>query len=101
MATSIRTHFVGGDENELTSQKLSSQSVTRTSGEGGPLVKLWNLVNPRVAAARDMENASPLEKRGAGLVPRIPSSWSEVINDPVLWKELRELELDDADDYPA
>ncbi|MFZ0420469.1 MAG: hypothetical protein WAM04_20365 [Candidatus Sulfotelmatobacter sp.] len=101
MATSIRTHFVGGAENELLPPKKPSQPVTDRRGGGGGLAKLWELLKPRKVSIRDVEKARPLEKRDAGSVSRIPASWSEVISDPVLWKEMRDVLLDDTDDHAA
>jgi hypothetical protein len=101
MATSIRTHFVAGNENELASRKRPPQSVTSGCGGSGLLANLWELVKTRGVPAQDADEARSLEKRGAGSVQRIPACWSEVISDPVLWKELREIVLDGADDYAA
>ena len=100
MATSARTHFVAGSKNELVSQKRPSRSVTVTRDEGGRLAKLWAFVKPR-AAVRDAEDAQPAKGQSASSVQSMPRCWTDVINDPVLWKELREVVLDDADDYIA
>ena len=97
MATSIRAELLARNENERVSQKRPPRSVTIPRGEGGRLAKLWELIKPSASPLQDVQNADFSTRRRADSVQRIPALWSDVINDPVLWKELREVVLDNDD----
>jgi len=101
MATSIRAELLARNENERVSQKRPPRSVRVIWSEGGRLAKLWELIKPPASARQDVGNADFSTRSRAGSVQNIPGRWSDVINDPVLWKELRETVLDDADDCVA
>lgn len=101
MGASVTTYVVKSDQNKVASQKRPSQSVTLARGEVGRLAKLCAFVKPRETTTPAVEEIRPPKKQTASSCQTISASWTEVINDPVLWKELREVVLDDADDYIA
>jgi hypothetical protein len=101
MATSIRTHLVGCNENEHVSQKGAARCVTGEHGTGRIVAKLWDLVKLRTAPIREVKKSRPLENLGTGSVQCLPVCWTDVFHDPSVWKDLREMVIGDEADFVA
>lgn len=101
MATLIRTLLVGCNENEHVSQSGAARCVTVEHGADRMVAKLSDRVKPRTAPIREGKESRLLGDPGTGSVQCLPVRWADVFRDPLVWKDLREIVLDDADDLAA
>jgi hypothetical protein len=101
MATSIRTHLVGRNENERVSRKGAAQCVTGEHGTGHIVAKLWDLVKPRTDPIREVKKTRSPENPGTGSVQCLPVCWTDVFHDPSVWRDLREMVIGDEADFAA
>ena len=92
MEASITTHSAG---------------VARGSGKTLPVEPV---TSPIKAGVSETEKKSPAEKSdksqlvenaGSISVEQLPFRWADVICDPLAWRNLREIVVDDADDLAA
>ena len=92
MAALITTHTVGS---------------TRGSGEALPVETGTAPIDAvlseaeRKCPARETNESQLVENEGSTSVQQIPFRWADVIRDPLAWRNLREIVVDDADDLAA